>query len=308
MLRRIRGLSPYPGGTLLLFIIIACLIASGDVVRAEIEKLTLFQKTGRAPLVVLADVIEGEDRLAVIRTREIIQCSIPERPGKEFRIAFRLDSFLRKPWEDRITFLKGEEVVLFLRKFTKDDGQQPDSDIYTLMWGAEGKFLLPPEGSAAYVEAVRRFGRIAGEKDPFAQEDMILEGIGSENPFIVEASFEEALRQHLGTLSLLPSLIGYFKHPRDGFRILAMRLIGQLIEDARIAEREIPSLEALADLVRGRAALDASAPLRVEAVTLIGVLRGEGSRSLLERLSREDPSQDVRYAASRVLLTWQSPR
>src|SRR5574342_1415719 len=107
---------------------------------AEIRDLSLYEKVGRAPLVVWGEVSDGEHRFAAIRTLEVIKCAIPERPGDGFRIAFRLDSFLRAPWQDKIEFKDGERLLLFLRKFTKEDGEKPEGDVYTLMGGATGRY------------------------------------------------------------------------------------------------------------------------------------------------------------------------
>src|SRR5262245_57812230 len=87
---------------------------------ADLRQLTLYERIGRAPVVVLGEIADGENRLASVTTLNLIKCTIPERPGAAFRIAFRLDSFLRKPWEDKIEFKTGEQVLLFLRKFTKE--------------------------------------------------------------------------------------------------------------------------------------------------------------------------------------------
>ncbi len=285
---------------------LALLAALPGPALGEVHTLTLFQKSGRAPIVVLAQVTDGENRLAELRTREVVRCADSVCPGESFRVAFRLESFLRKPWEEKITFTTGDEVVLFLRKFTKEDGERPDNDLYTLMWGAQGIVILPPEGAAAYLDAVRRFSRIGAVQDIDAQERMILEGLDSDNPFIIEAAFDEAIRQHFGGIDLVQDLTRWFDHPRDGFRVRAARLLGRILEDARVAGREIPRQAELADRVRGIASLDPSVEFRVAAVSLLGALGGEESRALIERLSREDPAQDVRYEASRILIGWKA--
>ena len=92
--------------------------AAGGHCRADVRPLTQYEKVGRAPLVVWGEVTDGAHRFAVIRTIEVIKLTIPERPGESFRIAYKLDSFLRTPWQDKITFGAGERVLLFLRKFT----------------------------------------------------------------------------------------------------------------------------------------------------------------------------------------------
>lgn len=271
---------------------------------AEIQKLTLFEKVARAPLVVRATITDGEDQKAQARNLETVTCKIPECPGENFRIAFRLDSFLRRPWEDKIEFHTGEEVFLFLRKFTKQDGDEAPADLYTLMWGSEGKVVLPPEGAQAFEDAVRNFHAIAKEEDPVKQEEAFVAGIRGKNPFVIEASFQELLEQFMGDLSLVPDLTGYFNHQRADFRVLAMRLLARILDDARVSGTEIPDEAELANDLRGRAALDPAAEFRVEAVRALAALGGVESKSLLERLSKEDPSQLVRYEAARRLLSW----
>src|SRR5678816_1478543 len=121
-------------------------VGSWQPAPADVRPLTQYEKVGRAPLVVWGEVTDGAHRFAVIKTLEVLKITITERPGESFRIAYKLDSFLRTPWQDKISFGVGERVLLFLRKFTKEDGDQPEGDLYTLMWGAEGKVLLPAEG------------------------------------------------------------------------------------------------------------------------------------------------------------------
>ena len=98
---------------------------------ADLRPLTLYERIGRAPVVVVGEIADGESRLATVTTLSLIKCAIPERPADLFRIAYRFDSFMRRPWEDKIEFRKGEQVLLFLRKFTKEDGDKPEGDLYT---------------------------------------------------------------------------------------------------------------------------------------------------------------------------------
>ncbi len=280
-------------------------MAIPDVGHAEIQKLSLFEKTARAPIVLRAVVTDGENQKAEIRTLEMVSCTIVECPGENFRIAFRVDSFLRKPWEDKIEFRTGEEVMLFLRKFTKRDGDdESPADLYTLMWGSEGKFVLPPEGAQAFIAAVRTFQTIAAQEDPARQEAAFIEGIRGKNPYVIEGSFQELFEQFMGGLALVPDLTAYFEHQRADFRILAMRLLARILDDARVGGTEIPLEAELADRLRGRAALDPAEDFRVEAVRALAALGGVESKSLLERLAKEDPSQLVRYEAARRLLSW----
>jgi len=292
------------------FLLIAPLLGAAlaipGVCHAEIQKLSLFEKTARAPIVVWAVVTDGENQKAELRMKEMVSCTVVECPGESFRIAFRVDSFLRRPWEDKIEFHTGEEVILFLRKFTKRDGNdESPADLYTLMWGSEGKFVLPPEGARAVIEAIRNFQAIAAQTDPVRQEEAFVAGIRGKNPYVIEGSFQELLEQFMGDLTLVPDLTAYFDSQRADFRILAMRLLARILDDARAAGNEIPLEAELADRLRGRAALDPAEAFRVEAIKALAVLGGNESKSLLERLAKEDPSQLVRYEAARRLLSWE---
>ena len=278
-------------------------------VKPDVRPLTLYEKTGRAPLIVWGEITDGEHRYAVTHTLEVPKCDIPECPGDNFRIVYKLDSFLRKPWQDKIEFRTGERVLLFLRKFTKQDGREPEGDQYTLMWGAQGKVLLPEEGGQAYVDAVREATRILNEEDLDEQERMLIAALSSRNPLIAETAFEEMLKQGLGTVDLVPELIAFFDHQRDTVRVLSMRLLRRILSDARVAGDgvlDLEGLEELSDIVRGRAVLDPSAPFRVESVLTLTVLGGDQARALLERLAEEDASQLVRYEAERALLSWET--
>lgn len=278
------------------------LLAIGER-RADVTPLTLYEKTGRAPLVVVGDVVDGEHRFAVIRTREVLRCAIREKPGETFRIAFRLDSFLRTPWQDVIEFKDGERVVLFLRKFTKEDGRQPEGDLYTLMWGAQGKHLLPLEGEDAQVAAVRRFAAILDAPND-QQADLLKRALSDPNPMIADGAFEEAIKQGLGDLDLIPQLTALLSGDREPPRIGSLRLLAVIFADARVAGREVPHREELADMLRGKAVGDTSIPFRVQAIATLAALGGEETKAFLERVSKEDASQLVRYEAHKALLSW----
>jgi hypothetical protein len=283
---------------------LACLLLlAAGATRADVTPLTLFERTGRAPLVVWGEVTDGAHRFAVIRTQEILRCSLRERPGGTFRVAFRLDSFLRTPWQDKIEFATGERVILFLRKFTKEDGRQPEGDLYTLMWGAQGKHLLPLEGEQAQVEAVRRFAAILSAPND-QQEPLLRRALFDSNPMIADAAFEEAIKQGVGDLEMIPQLTGLLSSEREPARVGSLRLMARIFSDARVAGREIPRRDELSDLLRGRARSDPAVSFRVHAVATLAGLGGDDNKAFLESVSRDDPSQLVRYEAHKALTGW----
>lgn len=284
------------------FVLFSALLFSAS--QAEVQELTLFQRTGRAKVVVWGKVVNHDNQKAVIRTIELIKCSLPDPPPETFRIAFRLESFTRERWEEKITFVDGEEVILFLKRPERRNNDKIPPDLYNLLGGARGRFTLPPEGGQAYVKAIQFFESVATEQDIDRQDALLISGIKNENPYIVIASFEEMLRSGIGGLDLIPDLLEFFDNPRDDFRVLAMRHMQMILTDAQVADRTIERKEDLADRIRGRAVLDTSADFRVEAVKVLGLLGGDESRVLLERLAKEDPAQAVRYEAEKLLIGW----
>ncbi|HKY31200.1 MAG TPA: HEAT repeat domain-containing protein [Candidatus Polarisedimenticolia bacterium] len=285
----------------------AALPGAGPPARAEVRPLTLYEKVGRAPIILVGEVTEayarGKGQPARIRNHSTVRCSATPCPAETFLLAYKLDSFLRAPWEDRIVFAAGERVVLFLRPFTKEDGRSPHPELYTLMWGAQGKHLLPPEGEAAHREAVARLAAIAAAPLE-TQTAMLREALADPNPIVSDAAFDEVLRQRLGGPELIPRLIPLLSGRRESTRVQSLRLIAEGLEEAAAAGREVPGRDDLSDLLRGRAASDPSEAFRVEAVRTLAALGGAGVRAFLERLAAEDPSQRVRYEAEASLAAW----
>ena len=271
---------------------------------ADVRPLTLYERIGRAPVVVLGEITDGENRLASVTTLNLIKCTIPERPDGGFRIAYRLDSFLRRPWQDKIEFKKGEQVLLFLRKFTKEDGDKPEGDLYTLMWGAQGKESLPEEGREAMVGAAGDLAAILAVTNLEEQGRRLRDAVTHPNPIVSDTALTEVLKQGLADQTMIGVFTALVDSPREITRILAMRTLTQVITDSRIAAKEIPGAADLTDRIRGRAATDESTGMRVESVRALRALGGEDVKRFLVRLSQEDPSQLVRYEATKALTGW----
>jgi hypothetical protein len=287
--------------------VVVCAVFAGLIapaIRAEVRPLTLYEKVGRAPVVLWGEVTQGEARFASVRTLDLLKCTIPEIPGATLRIAFRLDSFLRNPWEDRIEFKTGEHVLLFLRKFTREDGDKPAGDLYTLMWGLQGKIVLPAEGEEAHIEAARLMSSILSTTDAGRQARMLQEAVSSANPFVADASLTEVLKQGLADFAMMPRLVALLSARREPARLLAMRILAGIFQESRVAGREVPGRQDLTDQLRARAAADSSPEMRVEAVRALEALGGEEVRAFLARLAQEDTSQLVRYEAKKALLGW----
>ena len=93
--------------------------------------------------------------------------------------------------------------MLFLRKFTKEDGDKPEGDLYTLMWGAQGKETLPEEGREAMVGAAGELAAILALTDLEEQARRLRHAVTSPNPIISDTALTEVLKQSLGDQTMI---------------------------------------------------------------------------------------------------------
>jgi hypothetical protein len=279
-------------------------LAATTAARAELRTLTLYERTGRAHWVVLGEVADGDDRFAEVHVLEIFK---GEYDKPTMRIIYRLGNFLRKSWEDRLDFAKGERVVLFLKRYEsdKEDGELKDKlkaeDLFAPAFGSEAKFTTPTEGEGAYVEAIRDFARVTALSDPAAQETALLSYLGSANPHILQAGLEQVLEGRLAGDAQVPQLMKLIESARDGVRLMSLQVLGQVAADLKAAKKTLSDQDDVVANLKGKVMGDGTDIYRAEAVKVIAALSVEKERAFLERISKEDRAQLVRYEASRAL-------
>ncbi len=271
----------------------------------DVQPLTLYQRVGRAPWIVLGEVTDGDDRFAQIKVVEVLKGSYA-RP--DLRLIYRMENFLRKSWEERIEFPKGERAVFFLKRYEhEEEGHKVDEDlkaedIFASVFGAQGKFALPEEGAPAYLEALREFVRTTSMADPLAQETALIAFLEAENPHVLQAGLEQIIERRLAADAQVPALMRLSDSPRDPVRLNALQALGQVAEDARSAKRPLPDQANVVSVLKGKVMGEGGDVYRVEALRVLATLAGEPERAFLERVSKEDRSQLVRYEAGRALV------
>lgn len=273
--------------------------------RAELQPLTLYQRAGRAPWIILGEVTDGDDRFSQVKVLEVLKgdYGLPT-----LRIVHRLENFLRKSWEEKLDFKTGEAVCLFLKRYEPDreGGKVPEklqaADMFASSFGAQGKFDLPAEGQPAYVEAIREFIRVTGLSDPVEQERSLIAFLESENPHVLQAGLEQILERRLATEEQIPVLLRLADHEREPIRLNALQVLGQIAEDLAVAKKTFPNQADVVNQLKGKVMGGGSDIYRAEAVRVVAALAGESERSFLDRISKEDASQLVRYQASSALM------
>jgi len=259
----------------------------------------LYELMGRSDLAVVGRVVSGSLKLAQVEVVEVLRGSA--RPGERVQIAFRdLNGQLRK--SERVLFQDDETDVLFLVPEMNAWGKPKSSDRYTLYRGRFGKFTLPREGAATYLEAAREFARLAALKDHrllFAELRGLL---ASTNPIVVDSGLEEIFRLRIMDAKTLVMVVGYLQDASPHRRVSSLRLLAQYLEGGTnrtdppdLQESVLPPVEVL---VRN----DPEEQVRVEAVRVLGVWGGDLVEPTLREVAEQDQAQSVRYEARVILL------
>jgi len=223
------------------------------------------------------------------------------RPGERLQIAFRdLNAQLRK--SERVLFQDGETDVLFLVPELNGWGRPKSADRYTLYRGRFGKFTLPREGAATYLEAAREFARLASLKDHRLLFVEMRRLLASSNPVVVDSGLEEILRLRIMDASTLLTVLGYLQDASPHRRAGSLRLLAQYLASGAnrtdppdLQERVLPPVEVV---VRN----DPEEQVRVEAVRVLGAWGGDLVEPTLREVAEQDQAQSVRYEARVILL------
>ena len=300
MTQRVGGMKRWRGALVALLGLV-CLLAPDDA-RAGITRLTLWDKSFRAELVVRVTVLDPDDRLAIMRVDEVIKGTYRQ---ELLKIVFRAENFAREMWEERVEFVQGAELILFLEHFRKRGIiQKPDQ--FALLKGTQGKVDVPPEGSKAFLEAVRRFGEIQTMGSQLAIWKAARELLEDENPYLVEAGFEQILKFRLADEELVPVLLGHLDAQAVPFRQQAARALGQVFEEYRYKDEVLDSEDHMRDLLLHKAINDQSEVVRVESIRALEAKWDEALLPSLRRIAEEDPSQAVRYQAERAIYAMEN--
>lgn len=300
--------SGHSPGRALAAVLAAALTGQGGLpAHAELIQLSLYDKPAQSELVVRGRVRRGDLRLADVAVEEVLKGNYDR---SELSVVFRLDNFTRKLWEDKVVFRSDEPVLLFLKPFEKESGGQPHAERFTLVRGTQGKVELPAEGAEAILEAVRRFIRVQAQTD-IAQTGQDLRAfLSARNPLVVEAGLQQVHRLRLAEPRTVRALLPLTEHPVPDFRRGALRILAQVFEDQNRAGEVLAEEDHMVALVLSRAREDEDVEVRAEAVR---TLEARGKRDVLaalEKIAREDPTQQVRFQAELAAyeLTRSRPR
>jgi hypothetical protein len=199
--------------------------------------------------------------------------------------------------KDALRFEKGLSYVLLLSPAaTRKANATP---VYQLVRGARGAREVPPEGGEVYLEAVRRFVEIQDRKDDVLTWREMSAMLEETNPFLIGTALDQLLKFRRGDSDLLGSVRPLLDHPSHSMRESAALLIGQILEQNGL--EPVPDGDSLRSELLAKARRDPVAAMRVAATIALDALSGETTDAILEEIARDDPDQEVRYAAERLI-------
>jgi hypothetical protein len=267
------------------------------VIEGEVETLTLYQKTGRATLVVKARALSDSTRRPQVLVLETIKGSYPERTRLTIVPHFE-DRTNPTPWLKREVFRSGEESLLFLQPYVDDWGRSGPTDTFEVLGAHQGKLDIPPEGADALIDAVRRFSSVLALGQMEAQSEALRKMLEEKNPYLLEAALRECRRFRLARAEDAPALIPLMEHARPDLRQGALDVLEQILQtDGGQPQAGESHRARLFEAAAARARMDEEAAVRARAVSALEAFGDRAALALLESVGSADASQQVRYEA-----------
>ncbi|HET8946658.1 MAG TPA: hypothetical protein VFQ07_06715 [Candidatus Polarisedimenticolia bacterium] len=264
----------------------------------ESVPLTLYQLLARAPIVLHGRITHGAMRLAEVKVMENFRGTAP---AEDIRLDFR-DLNLQATGKNQVVFADGEEYIFFLARPNFRKQAKKKEDILELYHGREGFLRLPEEGAGEVIEAVRQLTSVlelpAGE-----QPQALRQRAQQRNALLQTTALDELLRLQEGDRDDLDWLQRSVRDSDPGVRERAAALMSRVFEGipADSAEQDRPALES----IRERAHGDPDATVRIASVKALGSWpERDQVVTDLQAIGGSDASQDVRYAARRLLYLW----
>lgn len=280
---------------------------------AEIEQLTLYQKTARAALVVRARATSDSTRRPVLEVLQVLKGTY-SHPFLTI-VPFRQDYTSERPWLRSESFRTGREYVLFLNPYEaepEDDDfpvedprgeelEDPPSTLFIVLNAHLGVLDIPAEGAEALTSALGRFASILALHEFDLQSRAFRALLRESNPHLLEAGLEQVARFRLGVEDDLDALEPILSANRVSFRRSAVEILAQIAAEARREGRTLARRAPIYDRVASLALADDAVEVREQSVRALAEIAGPDAGPILRRISLQDPDQGVRYSAEVTL-------
>ncbi len=255
----------------------------------------LYEWMAIAPVIVAGHVTVDDARYVEFQVAGVLRGDIV--PGALLRIDQRRANRDRAAGTASLSLERHQEYLVLLEP--RRSGKASARGTYDLVRGTAGARELPAEGTAAWLDAAHRLAEVQGRKDDELAWQAFGEMLSDPNPILVDTALEMLVKFRRAEPPLLPRLRLLLGSSRSAVRRHALELVGQVAEGR--PPEELPDAEGLLVEVIARARRDDVPDVRRAAVAALGAFPGDRTDTVLRRIAREDPEQDVRYQAERVL-------
>jgi hypothetical protein len=259
------------------------LVQGPVVVRAKVESLRI-----KAEVSVIEKLRGAEDLSA------------------ELEIAFRGANLERRLDDPPFEIVEDEEAIFVLRPWVDSNGEQPRPNLFRPAEDYRSRIPLPIEGREAVLEAVSEIVAFQDVDGHSEGSRRLLRWLGGDNPWLVDVAVDQAARFAYANRDWIPGLAETSRDARPWRRGRVAEAIGRALERGRFETGTGRGERALVDegqrevhetLVR-LARVDDNAEVRRTAVRWLGRVDLPNKTEILEAISQEDASQDVRYEAA----------
>jgi len=301
-----QGLARGLGFAFLTFALVAPQASAEDRSAVPLEHgADLGSRLSRGVLVLHAEVTRdgGKSRLQLL---EPIRGEAPA----ELVVDSRQSNAIRDLDTQAFRTVKGEQAVFVLRPY-KNRREDVRLGVFEPAAGGASKIAVPVEGAEALFDAIREIVAFQDAADRGAAEARLIDWIGDRNPWLVDFALDQGSRYGVVDEEWIAPLLRSMRDPSPWRRLTALAALGEAFAMNRFArdasfrqasdallEESSDSLRAAREEIVRLARSDPDDRVRREAVRRVAASGFKGAGALLESISRDDASQDVRYEAA----------
>jgi hypothetical protein len=277
----------------------ACFLGSIAALPAgAAEGRNLWEWMNVAPIVALLEVGEQDGGETLAEVERVFHGTI----GARSTIALDVRRANReRPGGARALSLRKGGVYLAL---LEPSGKRRDPEkrpLYRLVRGVEGVREIPAEGAPAWIEAADRIAAIrALENDP-----LVWEALGAllahPNPILMRTGLDAHETFGRGDSALFPSLLPLLSHPAPDVRAEASAVSGICLRRDPDSAGGDAGREIVLRLI-ALARRDPDSAVRIAATRSLAEVRDAAVGKVLEEVAADDPEQNVRFEAERLLV------
>jgi hypothetical protein len=258
------------------------------------DDLNLYDWMGRAPVIVSGRALDASGKSTPVVVERVLRGEVAA--GEVLPVMLKRANRQRDLSEHALKLEEGKSYLFLLRA---GPSKRSGETTYDLVRGVRGAREVPAEGADAFLDAVERFARIQEQNNDLRTWEAFRRMLEETQPLLIRTALEEYLEFERGGPQLLALIRPLLAHPMPDLRTLALRLVDQILE--RHPAGQIPDPDSLEVEIVALARRDPSVETRVAATRALRGLPDPGITEVWQEISKDDPDQNVRYMAERLL-------